>query len=194
MGRSRKGCLGKLTLGFIPLTDCAPLVVAKRRVLCRRDWTLNFSRESSWANIRDKVCTGILDGAQMLAAMPLATGLDNRHCQPMVTAMSLDLNGNAITVSKGCWADAGHRYRWAGYGYGIGPGAEAGSSRTAWRHGRKRLAFAMVFPESSHNYLVALLDGRCAGIDPDEDVDLTVVPPPQDRALPRAGLIVGMRR
>lgn len=58
-------------------------------------------REVSWANIRDKVCIGALDGAQMLAPIPLAATLGLSGVRaPMIAAMSLGLNGNAITVSN----------------------------------------------------------------------------------------------
>jgi nitrate/nitrite transport system ATP-binding protein len=181
----------ELTLGFIPLTDCAPLVVASEKGLfARQGLKVELSRESSWANIRDKVCTGMLDGAQMLAAMPIAAVLDDRQCQPMVTAMSLDLNGNAITVSKEL------------YGRMLATGEEnldtaRGSARALKRvieqdqaANRPKLTFAVVFPQSSHNYLLRYWMAD-AGIDPDNDVRLTVVPPPQVGHYLRAGMIAG---
>ena len=181
----------ELALGFVPLTDCAPLVVAKERGLFRKyGLDVELSRESSWANVRDKVSTGMLDGAQMLAAMPIASALDGRHSQPMVTAMSLDLNGNAITVSKEL------------YGRMLATGVDgidtATGSARALRAvieqdkvaGRPKLTFAVVFPQSSHNYLLRYWMAD-AGIDPDNDVRLTVVPPPQVGHYLRAGMIVG---
>ena len=180
-----------LALGFVPLTDCAPLVVAKERGLfARQGLNVELSRESSWANVRDKVSTGMLDGAQMLAAMPLAAALDGRHGQPMVTAMSLDLNGNAITVSKQL------------YGRMVATGVDdidsaAGSARALKAvidqdkaAGRPKMTFAVVFPQSSHNYLLRYWMAD-AGIDPDNDVRLTVVPPPQVGHYLRAGMIDG---
>jgi nitrate/nitrite transport system ATP-binding protein len=180
-----------LTLGFIPLTDCAPLVVAREKGLfIRHGLNVELSRESSWANIRDKVCTGMLDGAQMLAPMPLALAVEEQHCQPMVTAMSLDLNGNAITVSKEL------------YGRLLATGVDnldsaRGSARALKMvieqdraANRPRLSFAVVFPHSSHNYLLRYWMAD-AGIDPDNDVRLTVVPPPQVGHYLRAGMIAG---
>jgi nitrate/nitrite transport system ATP-binding protein len=181
----------QLSLGFIPLTDCAPLIVAREKgFFARRGLFVELSRESSWANIRDKVCTGMLDGAQMLAAMPLASAVDDRHCQPMVTALSLDLNGNAITVSREL------------YGRMLATGEDdldtARGSARALRQvieqdraaSRPKLTFAVVYPESSHNYLLRYWMAD-AGIDPDADVRLTVVPPPQVGHYLRAGLIAG---
>ena len=66
----------KLTLGFIPLTDCAPLIVAKERgYFAQAGLEVELSKETSWSNVRDKVSIGILDGAHMLAPMPLASTL-----------------------------------------------------------------------------------------------------------------------
>ena len=108
----------------------------------------------------------------------------------MVTSLSLDLNGNAITVSKEL------------YGRMLATGVEdldtPQGSALALRevidddiaHARKKLAFAMVFPDSSHNYLLRYWMAS-AGIDPDIDVDLVVVPPPQMGNYLRAGLLSG---
>lgn len=181
----------RLALGFIPLTDCAPLVVASEKgFFARQGLDVELSRESSWANIRDKVSTGMLDGAQMLAAMPLASALDGHHSQPMVTALSLDLNGNAITVSKELYGRM--------LATGVAGLDTAMGSAQALRQvldqdraaKRPKLSFAVVFPQSSHNYLLRYWMAD-AGIDPDEDVRLIVVPPPQVGHYMRAGMIAG---
>jgi len=181
----------ELSLGFVPLTDCAPLVVAlENGYFAKHGLSVELSRESSWANIRDKVCAGMLDGAQMLAAMPITSVLGDHRFQPMVTAMSLDLNGNAITVSREL------------YGRMVGTGVEEidtpqGSARALKvvidqdrAANRPKLTFAIVYPESSHNYLLRYWLAY-AGIDPDADVRLRVVPPPQMAHYLRAGMIAG---
>lgn len=181
----------ELTLGFVPLTDCAPLVVAREKgFFARQGLSVELSRESSWANIRDKVCTGMLDGAQMLAAMPLASALDGSHCQPMVTALSLDLNGNAITVSKELY---GRMLATGVAGLDTAKGSAQALKQVIDQdcaEGRPKLTFAVVYPESSHNYLLRYWMAE-AGIDPDRDVRLTVVPPQQVGHYLRAGLIAG---
>ncbi len=98
--------LKKLKLGFIPLTDCAPIVIAAEKGHFRKQGLeVTLSKEASWANIRDKVSVGALDGAHMLAAMPIAATLGvGAIQQPTITAFSLDLNGNAITVSNELYA------------------------------------------------------------------------------------------
>ena len=67
--------------GIIPLTDCAPIVITREKG-CFRKYGLNtaISKEASWANIRDKVSIGALDGAHMLAGMPISATLGSgRH-------------------------------------------------------------------------------------------------------------------
>ena len=178
-----------LTLGFLPLIDCAPLAIALEEGFFKgAGLEVTLSRESSWSNVQDKVSLGLLDGAQMLAAMPLAAALDT-SMTPLVTAMSLGRNGNAITVSKELHAqlalpaaaptdplDAVHALR-----------AEVDRRR----HARLRqLIFAIVAPHSSHNYLLRYWLA-CGGIDADRDVKLVVVPPPQMVSYLAASMIDG---
>lgn len=170
----------QLSLGFIPLTDCAPLVIAREKGYFEKyGLDVQLSKETSWANIRDKVAIGILDGAQMLAPMPLAMtlGVGPVH-KPMVTAFNMDLNGNAITVSKKLYQRM----------HALDPVAMRERPLTAQvlrrvieankAAGHAPLTFAMVFPVSTHNYELRYWMAS-AGIDPDRDVDLVVIPPPQ---------------
>ncbi len=185
--------LSHVRLGFIPLTDCAALVVAQERGLFRRHGlTVRLCREPSWANIRDKVDSGALDGAHMLAPMALAAGqgMPGAGIGPVVTAFSLGLNGNAITVSR-----ALHQRMLE-----ADPHAMAERPCTARalkavieadRHaGRPVLTFATVFSFSAHNDQLRYWLSA-AGIDPDCDVRLMVIPPPQMTDHLEAGLIDG---
>jgi ABC-type nitrate/sulfonate/bicarbonate transport system substrate-binding protein len=182
----------RLTLGFIPLTDCAPLAIAAEKGFFKRHGlNVTLAREASWANIRDKVALNALDGAQMLAPMPIAATLGSCVVkQPTITAFSLGLNGNAITVSNSlyrrlCEAD---------------PEAMATSPITARalkkvivenkRNGQAQLTFAMVFPVSNHNYQLRYWMAS-AGIDPDRDIRLIVIPPPHMVANLESGKIDG---
>ncbi|MHB1950979.1 MAG: CmpA/NrtA family ABC transporter substrate-binding protein [Acidiferrobacteraceae bacterium] len=170
----------RLRIGFIPLTDCAPIVMAQELGYFRRHGLdVTLSKEASWANIRDKVSVGVLDGAHMLGPMPLAATLGiGALRKPTITACSLDLNGNAITVSEKLFA----RMRKAD------PEAVRARPMTATalrkvieedrRAGRKPMTFAMVFPVSTHNYQIRYWMAS-AGIDPDRDIRLIVIPPPQ---------------
>jgi ABC-type nitrate/sulfonate/bicarbonate transport system substrate-binding protein len=169
-----------VTFGIIPLTDCAVIVVAHEKGYFKK-YGLNssVSREASWANIRDKVALGVLDGAHMLAGMPIAATLGlGLPPTPMVTAFSMDLNGNGITVSNDLYARM------------LAADPEAMRERPLTARalkkvidanklaGRPPMTFAMVFPVSTHNYEIRYWMAA-AGIDPDRDVQLIVIPPPQ---------------
>jgi len=172
--------LADLTLGFIPLTDCAPLVVAKALGLFAEEGlAVALSREASWATIRDKVAVGALDGAHMLAPMALAAGLGGGVlAAPMLAPLALNLNGSAITVSTGL-AEALRA---------VDPEAMAAKTITARPlarliearrgQGAPPLSFAVVFPHSMHAYALRYWLAQ-AGVDPDRDVRLVVTPPPR---------------
>jgi len=184
-----------VSLGFIPLTDCAPLAIAQEKGFFNQfGLQVSLSREPSWANIRDKVCFGMLDGAQMLAGMPLAASLGAEAFRvPMVTALSLSLNGNAITVSARLHQrllDTGVPLRHPDTFEALKPDALKRVVEADKARGLEPLRFAMVFPSSSHNYLLRYWLAS-AGIDPDRDVRLVVVPPPLMADCLRLGHIDG---
>lgn len=167
-----------LKLGFIPLTDCCVLAVASEMGLFEKHGlNVELSKEASWANIRDKVCVGALDGAHMLAGMPIATTLGlGFTSKPMVTAFSMDLNGNAITVSDQLF----ERLLTIDNEIVSDPKRSANALKQAIDEdkatGKEPLTFAMVFPYSNHNYEIRYWLAS-AGIDPDHDVRLMVIPP-----------------
>jgi nitrate/nitrite transport system substrate-binding protein len=176
-----------LTLGFVPLTDCAPLAAAKEKgFFARHGLEVTLSKEPSWANIRDKLALGIFDAAQLLGGMPLANSIGIGGLQlPTVTALSLGLNGNAVTVGTALYRELAETAPEPA-------SAMALQTLIALRRqqGRPPLRLAMVYPYSSHHYLLRywLASG---GIDPDRDVQLCVVPPPQMVAQLKAGHIDG---
>jgi len=169
-----------LSLGFIPLTDCAPLVIAHEQGYFKKyGLNVQLSKETSWANIRDKVSLGILDGAQMLADMPLAMSLGiGPMCKPMITAFSMDLNGNAITVSNSLYIRMQELAPEAMEQNPLSAAALKAVIDANRKSGGDPLTFAMVFPYSTHNYELRYWMAA-AGIDPDRDVRLIVTPPPQ---------------
>jgi nitrate/nitrite transport system substrate-binding protein len=181
-----------LRLGFVPLCDAAPLLVAKDRgFFAEQGLNVELSREASWASIRDKVAVGALDGAQMLAPMPLAAtlGLGNMQTR-FITALGLNVGGNAITVSNTLYERMCKADPLAMAERPIG----ARALETVIAAGRavnaRQLTFAVVFPFSPHNYdLRAWM--AAAGIDPDHDVRLVVIPPSQMVSNLSAGSIDG---
>lgn len=167
-----------INIGFIALSDCAPLAVAKEKgFFSAEGLEVKLHRETSWANIRDKVSAGVFDAGHMLAPMPIAAtlNLDGLHT-PMLTALSLSLGGNAITVSKALYeklsvfsADLSKPLA----------SVQALKKLLVQNQAENRpiLTLAHVFPFSCHNYLLRYWLAS-TGIDPDKDVRLVVIPPP----------------
>jgi NitT/TauT family transport system ATP-binding protein/nitrate/nitrite transport system substrate-binding protein len=176
--------LADLTLGFIPLTDCAPLVVAKARgFFAEEGLEVALSREASWATIRDKVSVGALDGAHMLAPMALAA-------DSMLAPLALNQNGSAITVGAKLAAMMRETDPEALAGPLVTAKALAEVVERRRGQGAPLLTFAVVFPHSMHNYFLRYWLGQ-AGIDPDRDVRLVVTPPPRMVEHLRSGEIDG---
>jgi nitrate/nitrite transport system substrate-binding protein len=182
----------ELRIGITPLTDCAPIAVAcERGLFAEEGLRVAISREPSWANIRDKVAAGALDAAHMLAPMPLAATLGAGPLQqPMGSALSLGLGGNAITVSLALWRrmEALDPDALAAPATRVRALARVARERRA--AGRPALRLAMVFPFSMHAYELRYWLAS-AGLAPDRDVRLLVVPPPRMVAELETGAIDG---
>ncbi|WP_131196841.1 CmpA/NrtA family ABC transporter substrate-binding protein [Lichenihabitans psoromatis] len=174
---------GALTLGFIPLVDCAPLVVAAEKGFARREGLdLTLMREVSWANIRDRVALGHFDAAHMLGPMPIASSLGlGRPAVAMVAPFSLGLGGNAVTLSLDLFAamaetaagdtDQFRRFEPMAVGRAL-----AIVLRDRQAAGHEPPTLAIVHPFSSHNYELRYWLAS-AGLDPDNEVRLAVLPP-----------------
>jgi two-component system, oxyanion-binding sensor len=194
VGSKPSNSLPELHAGFIPLTDCAPFVAAKELGYDRDEgFELVLHREVSWANMRDKLEAGLFDCAIMLAPLPLAStlGLGGRSAIPCVAVMSTSLNGNAITVSKSLY-DAMLRHDEAATRAGSMSAAKAIKMIVSQRraHDQEPLTLGIVYPFSCHNYDLRYWLAA-AGIDPDRDVNLVVVPPPLMAGSLKAGRIDG---
>lgn len=166
----------RLTIGYMRLTDSAPLIVARERGLFDHyGLDVSLSREASWANIRDKVAVGTLDAAQMLAPMPLLTAVGGEAVRTrLLTGLMLSLNGNAITLA----ARLGEGITATSAGTLPDPVAAARALREQIdRHGL-RLTFATVFLFSTHTFQLRMWLAA-GGIDPDVDVRIIVLPPEQ---------------
>ena len=169
----------KLRVGFVPLTDCAPLVMAQELGLFKKyGLRVELSRELGWATIRDKIIHRELDAAHALAAMPVAIslGLGCVACD-CVTGLVLNLNGNAITLSNDLWQR------------GVRDGKTLRAEITK-SHREKTFTFGVVFPFSSHRHLLRRWFSA-HGIDSERDVRIVVVPPPQMVANLKAGHLDG---
>lgn len=178
----------QISLGFLPLLDCAPLVIAKEKgFFSEQGLEVSLSREGSWASIRDKVVLGLLDGAQMLAGIPLASSLGlGSPTVPMITAFNIGLNGNAITLSRQLLQQIGALTETPVHS------AEGLNLLIQQRKASNapRLTLASVYPYSAHHYLLRYWLSA-AGIDPDKDLNLTVLPPTQMALAMKKGQIDG---
>lgn len=156
-----------LRLGFLALTDAAPLIAAQELgCFARRGLSVELCREVGWATIRDKVIYGELDAAHAPAPMLWATHL-GLGCAPadVCTAFVFNLHGNALTLSTRLW-NAGVR-------------DAAGLREEALRRrGENKLMFGIVFPHSMHHVLLRQWL-HAIRIDPERDVRIAVVPPAQ---------------
>ena len=189
--QSTGDALQTIRAGFIPLIDCAALVVAVECGFAKSaGLDLVLSKEPSWAAIRDKVTVGHLDCAHMLGPMVVASTLGVGHIRvPLIAPVALGLNGNAITMSTAIYE------RMAAVGL---TARDVVSGARALKRvidddkakGRAPLTLAIVFPFSAHNYeLRSWL--AAGGINPDFDVRLVVVPPAMMVANLEQGLIDG---
>lgn len=164
--------------GIRPAHRLRSLVMALKRGYFRKyGLEVMLSRESSWANIRDEVATGVLDGAHMLAPMPIATTLGLGGVRKATIApLALGLNGNAVTISGALYSRLEHADP---RGMAQRPVNATALQHLVGKDGEaESLRFASVFPSSSHHYLLRYWLAA-GGIDPDHDLGLTVIPPPQ---------------
>lgn len=179
-------------IGYVPLTDVAVLIAAAE---CGFGEAENIAiepvREVSWANVRDKLILGHFDAAHMLAPFAIATNLGLGHVRvPLIVPFALNLNGNAITISNALFLEMVARL-------GRAPEGSTEAARVLGEIVRQRrendaapLTFGMVFPFSTHAYLLRHWL-RLGGIDSDRDVNVVVVPPPYMAESLKNGLLDG---
>ncbi|TGD73010.1 hypothetical protein E4634_12040 [Mangrovimicrobium sediminis] len=166
----------ELNLGFIRLTDSAPLIMAQELgYYSKYGLDISLQREVSWANLRDKLVAGVLDAAQMLAPLPLATSLGVGGMRAdVITGLALSLNGNAITLSQGLsQAIAAH-----------GGDPMLGAQHTAAAFAQHlRESGCQVTLATAHTFSCHTLQLRSwlrsGAIDPERDVRIIVLPPEQ---------------
>jgi NitT/TauT family transport system ATP-binding protein/nitrate/nitrite transport system substrate-binding protein len=183
--RDRPATAPVVRIGLLRLTDAAPIVVAQEKGLFdAHDLDARLSIEPSWANIADKLTYGLLDAAVMPPPLALAISLGLRGVgADLIVPMSLSLDGNSITVSSRLAAALAPVLE-------DGPMAIGERLRAYARARAGRLEFAVVHVYSTHNLLLRYWLASC-GIDPDQDVDLRVVPPAEAADALAAGRIDG---
>ncbi|MCB5185367.1 ABC transporter substrate-binding protein [Methylobacillus gramineus] len=169
--------LTEVKIGFIPLTDCAPVVVAAQMGFDKKyGIKITPSKEASWAAIRDKVVNGELHAAHMLYGMVYGVqmGIGGQQ-KDMSVLLTLNHNGQGITLANQL----------------KDKGATSGPTLKRLLDNENRdFTFAQTFPTGTHamwlNYWLATY-----GINPLKDVKTIVVPPPQMVANMRIGNMDG---
>ncbi len=195
----------ELKLGFIKLTDMAPLAIAYEKGYFEDEGLyVTLEPQANWKVLLDRVITGELDGAHMLAGQPLGATIGIGTRAHVITAFSMDLNGNAITVSNDVWAamkpelpsDEDGRLLHPIKADALKPIVDEYNARG------EPFRMGMVFPVSTHNYELRYWLAA-GGIHPGfyspadvtgqvlADVLLSVTPPPQMPATLEAGTIRG---
>lgn len=157
----------KLAVGFIPITCATPIIMAAPLgFYAKQGLDVTVVKTAGWAVVRDKTMNKEYDAAHMLAPMPIAIsmGLGSRPAPFTVPAIE-NVNGQAICLSLK------HKDR---------------RDPASW----KGMKFAIPFDFSNHNYLLRYFLAE-HGVDPDQDVQLRVVPPPEMVANLRADNIDG---
>lgn len=194
-----------LKFGFIKLTDCAPLVIASEMNFFEDEGLfVTVEAQSNWKILLDRVITGELDGAHMLAGQPIAATIGIGTKADIITPFSMDLNGNAITVSNDIWKQMQALDPKLNSPHPPHPISAAALAPivTQYKDAGSPLKFGMVFPVSTHNYYLRYWLAA-AGISPgyyingdtigttNADVLLSVTPPPQMPATLAQGTIQG---
>lgn len=178
-----------ITAGFVPLLDSALLVAAREKGFAEaQSIDLTLVRERSWASIRDRLAVRQFDVAHILGPMPIACNLGLSAPAPkMIVPMALGLGGNAVTVSAALWqamAEAGATDDLDAHRNG------AALRKVIDGRGGEPLRFGVVHPYSGHNYELRYWLAA-SGVDPDRDIEILVLPPPDMGDALAEGLIDG---
>lgn len=197
----------ELKFGFIKLTDMAPIAIAYENGYFEDEGLyVTIEAQANWKVLLDGVIDGRLDGAHMLAGQPIAATMGYGTKADIITPFSMDLNGNAITVSNDVWAKMKPNIPVNDDGKPVHP-IKADALKPvveAFRDQGKAFKMGMVFPVSTHNYELRYWLAA-GGIHPgfyaphksdttgqiDADVLLSVTPPPQMPSTLEAGTIHG---
>lgn len=168
----------EIDAGFLPLTDSAILVAAREKGFAEEAGiALNLVRETSWANIRDRLAVEQFEIAHCLAPMPIASNLGlTPFATKLIAPMALGLGGNAVTVSNSLFE--------AMAVFGSVDPLDPMKTGTLLRevvkarrlNGLPLLQLGVVHPFSAHNFELRYWLAA-VGIVPEQDVEITILPP-----------------
>lgn len=194
-----------LKFGFIKLTDCVPIIIAKELNYFEDEGLyVTVEAQSNWKILLDRVISGELDGAHMLAGQPIAATIGYGTKAHVITAFSMDLNGNGITLANSIWEQMKE----------LSPSLQKDPIERPlkadllkpvvqkMKNAGTPMKMGMVFPVSTHNYELrywlaagGIAPGYYTATDTtgtkDADVLISVTPPPQMPATLAQGTIHG---
>jgi nitrate/nitrite transport system substrate-binding protein len=195
----------ELTLGFIKLTDCVPLVVAKEKGFFEDEGLyVTLQAQANWKVLMDRVIDGQLDGSHMLAAAPMGHSDGLLTKADIVVPYVMSLNGAGISVSNEVWAKMKQSISMED-GKPVHP-IKADALRPfieEYKNQGKAVKMSMTYPVGTHNYIFRYWLAA-GGIHPgfytasdtsgmtDAEVQLSVTPPPQMPAVLEAGTSQGV--
>lgn len=166
----------QIRLGFVPLTDSAPLIIAQELGYFKQfGLDVTLCPQNSWSTLRDKLQTGLLDAAQLLAPMPLASslGLGGMKVE-MTVPMVLSQNGNAISISRELHEEILLCNDMSELPFPMPSSLLEKVVQKRADRKQKKLRFATVFPYSCHQY--QLLDWLKLG-NVDAAIEVLIIPP-----------------
>ena len=195
-----------LKFGFIKLTDMVPLAIAYEKGYFEDEGlSVTLEAQANWKVLLDRVVTGELDGAHMLAGQPIGATIGFGTKADIITPLSMDMNGNGITVSNAVWAELKKKLPMKD-GKPVHPIDPKYLKEVVddYKKQGKTFKMGMVFPVSTHNYELrywlaagGMNPGYYAPAQGDTsgtikaDVPLSVTPPPQMPSTLEAGTIDG---
>lgn len=197
----------ELTLGFIKLTDMAPLAVAYEKGYFEDEGLyVTLEPQANWKVVLDGVVDGRLDGSHMLAGQPLASAIGYGVSAEIVTTFTMSINGMGVTVSNEVWEGMKGQVPLGSDGMPVHPISASALKPVIEEFSAegKQFTMGMVFPVSTHNYILRYWLAA-GGVHPgfydpangetlgqiDAEAFLNVVPPPQMPATMEAGTIYG---
>jgi nitrate/nitrite transport system substrate-binding protein len=167
-----------LTIGFVPVNDCAPFAIAWEKGFFRKyGLNVTLSREASWANSRDGIIFGRLDASPVVsgAVTNARLGAEGARVFPLCAAMTIHRHGNALTMNKKLW-EGGIR-PWFTYNGNLE--AFGQDLRNYWQKAPlDERVWAVVLSSSIYEYFTRYLLAS-VGLNPIEEVRLIITPPPQ---------------
>lgn len=179
-----------LKVGYVPVNDCAPFAIAYEKGLFHKyGLNVTLSREASWGTSRDGIIFGRLDASPVVsgAVTNARTGAEGARHAPLCAGMTIHRHGNAMTMNQAMW-ESGIR-PWREYNGNL---EEFGRDFRNFFEGLPpdRRVWAVVLSSAIYEYFIRYL-AAAAGVSPDEEFRIIIIPPPQMVTNVRIGAMQG---